>query len=89
MPDGESAAPVPVPAPGWSGFYLGGDVGARITDPTWTTNGWHQFGQDCALAVLCNSTQSSNYALANSGTFDGIGARVGIYGGYNWQFAPS
>jgi outer membrane immunogenic protein len=85
------APPLAPAASSWTGFYFGGEVGARMTDPTWKTNGWNQQGEDCALNLFCNPALlggPSNYPLANSGTFDGIGARVGIYGGYNWQLAP-
>ncbi len=86
------AAPAPLVAYNWSGFYVGGDVGARVSDPTWSTTGWNFLGTNCALTLLCNPgipVGPGNYPLGSSGTYDGIGARVGLFGGYDWQFAPS
>jgi len=84
------APPVPVAVSDWSGFYVGADVGARFTDPTWTTTSWTFFGFPCAFTVACDPTIPTgtfNFPFNNSSRYDGIGFRGGVYGGYNWQFA--
>jgi outer membrane immunogenic protein len=78
------AADLPVKAPvmplgpvfNWTGFYLGGEVGAKWADTTWTTT----------------SLTDTSFVRPIDGTsprgFNPVGARVGGYLGYNWQFAP-
>jgi outer membrane immunogenic protein len=73
-------APVPPQVSSWTGFYVGGEAGARWGDSTWTTYAL----QDPVSAL-------SNFRLpqGNPASFDSTSARLGGYAGYNWQFAPS
>jgi outer membrane immunogenic protein len=80
-----SAADMPVKGPvyktpvaissSWTGFYVGGSVGARWADVDWDTTGGFTTGNDPDP-----STRSAN--------FDSTSFRGGLYVGYNWQFAP-
>jgi len=67
--------PPPAPAaiaPSWSGFYLGGNVGAAWQSaPT-----WNFFDPNGVLAPA---------GITAGTTLSAIG---GLQGGYNWQFAP-
>ncbi|HZR87587.1 MAG TPA: outer membrane beta-barrel protein [Bradyrhizobium sp.] len=62
----------------WSGFYIGGDIGFR-SDRTDVTTDSLAFG---GFPTFSTGT-------ATSQPMDGTGVRGGIYGGYNWQFAPT
>jgi outer membrane immunogenic protein len=72
-------APVYTKAPvappwSWTGFYVGGEVGAKLADTTWTTTSLSDF-----------FTQPIDASSPRK--FDPLGARAGGYFGYNWQFA--
>jgi outer membrane immunogenic protein len=69
-------APVMAPAYNWTGFYLGGNVGAEWQSDPGTSN-WFQ-----ALGVGAGLT---NNPQANSLTSDSIIG--GIQAGYNWQIS--
>jgi outer membrane immunogenic protein len=71
-------APAPIPSAGWTGFYVGGDIGLRSTRDDITTDAF-AFG---AFPLILTGT-------ANSQPLDGTAFRVGGYAGYNWQFAAS
>jgi outer membrane immunogenic protein len=60
---------------GWSGFYLGGDLGG-----SWkrTTGAFTPLPSPAAF-----------FALPLSGTDDGSSVIGGLHGGYNWQLAES
>jgi outer membrane immunogenic protein len=60
----------------WSGFYVGGELGAKWTDTTWTTTSV----VDALTPVVLDASSPRNY--------DPTGVRGGIYLGYNHQFAP-
>lgn len=66
-------APVAIPY-SWTGFYVGGSVGARWADVDWDTTELNIGG------APDQSTRSAN--------FDSTSFRGGLYVGYNWQFAP-
>jgi outer membrane immunogenic protein len=72
------AAPMvaPVAAYNWTGFYVGGDVGARWSSAQWTTLNFGN-GNPAPSAV-------DNGVNLNKTSF-----RVGGYTGYNWMFAPA
>jgi outer membrane immunogenic protein len=81
LPAPEYSAPVykavATPAPfSWTGFYVGGEVGAKWADTTWTTTAFT--GPFLGEAVDASSLRN----------FDPVGVRAGGYFGYNWQFAP-
>ena len=67
-------APVVVAAPSWTGFYLGAEAGLD-----WNTSGWNTTGLGPGFVV--DNTASTNFTQ--------FGGRVGLYGGYNWQFSPT
>jgi outer membrane immunogenic protein len=71
-------APVAAPAPfSWTGFYVGGEVGAKFSDTTWTATSLEDINAG-KPAVDASSPRN----------FTGGGVRAGGYVGYNWQFAP-
>lgn len=82
-------APAPIaPVMSWTGFYLGGGVGAGAVVHELDVNAFEDiFKRDC---YECSSyyLYESNEAALN---FDGIGGE-GIFGtvqiGYDWQFSP-
>jgi outer membrane immunogenic protein len=83
------AADMPVKAPptvmavppSWSGFYGGLDLGARWANNVWTTTNI----QPLLVPLVPGIT-----ALDGSRTaLDSTAARIGAYGGYNWQIAPA
>jgi len=69
---------VPVVAPvwSWSGIYIGGDVGAKWANTTWTTTSIALPG----FAVVVDRSSPRDY--------DSSGLRLGGYVGHSWQFAP-
>jgi outer membrane immunogenic protein len=86
------AADLPVKAPvykaavapvwSWTGFYVGGDVGAKGMDDQWTATSLFDSGGPVpgALALPIDASSPRNYNIT--------GARAGGYVGYNWQFDP-
>ena len=72
------APPAPVPAsapPGWTGFYVGGDVGGAWTSNTGT---WAPLPSPLAFGVF-----------GQSGSNGGSSFVGGLHAGYNWEFAPT
>jgi len=65
----------PTPMFSWTGFYFGGEVGARFANNDWTTSNIFP-----SLGI--------NQAVT-SGSMDNAALRLGAYLGYNWQFAPT
>ncbi len=66
-------APVAAPpAWNWSGFYAGGEAGAKFGRATWTTTSTSDFPGTIVDA-------------SSPARFDPTAGRVGIYAGYNWQ----
>jgi outer membrane immunogenic protein len=76
---GEAFAVPPSPIYTWTGFYLGGHIGA----------GWDQttFFDPGAKIPFFGMTQSIAPEGAGLGLNSGGGALVGVQGGYNYQFA--
>jgi outer membrane immunogenic protein len=73
------AVPVPAPASSWTGFYLGGDVGAMATDAqAKTTN-----------TIGIGALPAATLSFAQPVDFSGVGFRGGAFAGYDWQFAPA
>jgi outer membrane immunogenic protein len=74
-------APTPMPVYDWTGFYLGGSFGTRLSDADWTTT--------CLQPgfALCNAPNFPNrLAFQSSVPLNSTGARFGGYAGYNWQY---
>jgi outer membrane immunogenic protein len=67
-------------APSWTGFYVGGLLGAQ-----WTDNDW----QSTNVLPLAAATGRLVFTGPNSASFNSSATRVGVYGGYNWQIAPT
>jgi outer membrane immunogenic protein len=61
----------------WTGFYIGGDIGAANQAHNFTSN----FSQTSSLPASANNIQNNSFS---STSFIG-----GIHAGYNWQFAPN
>jgi outer membrane immunogenic protein len=72
-----AAAPIPS---SWTGFYVGGSIGARWADPVWTTT--------CLAPMAGGCFDPARLAVNNPAGFDSTSLRGGVYGGYNWQLAP-
>jgi outer membrane immunogenic protein len=70
--------PVVVAAPvySWTGFYVGGEVGAKWTDSQWTTTS------------LISPPFTTIVDASSPSDFSSSSIRAGGYVGYNWQFAP-
>jgi outer membrane immunogenic protein len=62
------------PAWDWSGFYLGGAVGAKSADTTWTTT-----------STIDPPFTFSDVDASSPRDFRPFGPRVGVYGGFNRQ----
>src|SRR5438477_7167231 len=84
--------PPPVPyrvvAPiiSWTGFYIGGEIGGRWANATWTTTCL----EPGAPGVVCppGAMSTTRLPFNNPASFNSAGFRGGFYGGYNWQFGP-
>jgi outer membrane immunogenic protein len=83
------AADMPLKAPvyqappaqaSWPGFYGGLAVGTRWADNDWRTSDVFPTIQAAGFPIVTNNP---------SGSLDSAAARIGTYGGYNWQFAPA
>lgn len=59
---------------GWNGVYVGLSAGARSSQADWTTTDISFFGPP--------------FPGTNEESFNDTAFRGGLYGGYNWQFAP-
>jgi outer membrane immunogenic protein len=68
-------APIYAPVDPWTGFYVGGSIGARWSDVSWKTLDFDSANPP---------TNVDNPAHLNDTSF-----RVGAYAGYNWRFASS
>jgi outer membrane immunogenic protein len=69
------ASPPPPPPPfGWTGLYIGGNVGAKWADTTWT-------------ATSLSDIAAKRIDASSPRDFNSVGLRAGGYLGYNWQFA--
>jgi len=64
----------------WTGFYVGGQLGGRWAESTWTTY---------ALQDPIFPGSNSRLPQGNPANFDSSTLRAGGYVGYNWQFAPT
>jgi outer membrane immunogenic protein len=74
-------APAPVVADNWTGFYLGGSIGGRWSDPTWTTT--------CVSFPCFPLTHFLAFATGNpNASFEESTVRLGGYFGYNLQLSP-
>jgi outer membrane immunogenic protein len=72
------APPVaPAPAFSWTGFYLGGELGAESGRSRWTTTSLFNVG-----------FPTTGIDASSPRNFDALSARAGAYLGYNWQLAP-
>ena len=63
------------PVYNWTGFYVGGNVGARWSNSNWTTN---DFGGAGTVSAVDNGVSLNKTSI-----------RFGGYAGYNWMFAPA
>ncbi|SRR6266581_4853313 len=72
---------VPVVAPplaySWTGFYVGGELGAKWMNTTWT-----------ATSLQDISAGKPTVDASSPRDYNPSGVRAGGYVGYNWQFAP-
>lgn len=77
------APPAPVATYSWTGFYVGGSIGARWMDADWTTTCL----QPASAGVTCPNSAGFPGLLAtdNPAGFSDTSWRASVYGGYNWQ----
>jgi outer membrane immunogenic protein len=70
----------PAPAWSWTGFYVGGEVGAKWLNDRWTATSLFDGGGPVigSTALPIDASSPRHYDIT--------GARVGGYVGYNWQF---
>lgn len=79
------ATDLPVKAPpkaapfSWSGFYLGGNIGARNLDTTGEVTG---LTLGTAPTITGAASNSGSQGLSNTAL------RLGLFGGWNWQVSP-
>jgi outer membrane immunogenic protein len=69
------APAVAAPVYDWTGFYIGGSIGGRWDDSTWTT-------------TTTNIPAIPATVINNPVGFSNSSVRAGVFGGYNWQVAP-
>ena len=74
LPTKAPLAPVVTP-PNWTGLYIGGSVGGRWADTTWTT-------------TAIGDPQGDPDPTTTPASFNSSTIRLGGYAGYNWQIAP-
>jgi outer membrane immunogenic protein len=70
-------APMADPATNWSGFYVGGDVGAASMNSS---------GDDTSNFFENDTITGNNVQHRSLNSNSAIG---GVHAGYNWQFAPT
>jgi outer membrane immunogenic protein len=75
-----SFAPPPPPALSWTGFYIGGEIGARWSDPTWSTT-----CLQTGLAACPAANFPTRFAFNNPESFDSVSVKGGPFIGYNYQ----
>src|ERR1700730_12196140 len=64
----------PLAAPNWTGFYIGGALGGKWANTTWTT-------------TSTSDLPGTIVDVSSPRNFDPSGLRAGGYAGYNWQIA--
>jgi outer membrane immunogenic protein len=69
----------PIVVTDWTGFYLGGAIGGRWSDDSWTTT-----CQSTGFFATCNNFPD-RFVTNNPQKFNSSAFRGSIYGGYNWQ----
>src|SRR5262245_5862203 len=67
----------------WSGLYLGGQLGAKWGDTTWTVTSLRD-----PPGVVQPDWSSLGIDASSPKDYDLFAARAGIYLGYNWLIAP-
>lgn len=72
------APAIATPVSDWTGFYIGGEVGGRWSDSTWTTDG-----------LLVPNGPIGNRTGDIPASFNSSSVRAGAYFGYNWQVSRS
>jgi len=70
----------PVPVFSWTGFYVGGDIGARAAVVDASVTSATIGGVNLLAPPFCPLS-----GCAGGSTFDSNAFRAGVYAGYNWQ----
>jgi outer membrane immunogenic protein len=65
----------PLAVPNWTGFYIGGALGGKWANTTWTT-------------TSTSDLPGTIVDVSSPRNFDPSGFRASGYAGYNWQIAP-
>ncbi|GLS18736.1 membrane protein [Labrys miyagiensis] len=77
----EPVAPVVAPVT-WTGFYIGAGIGGRTNNTDWTTT-------TAFFPAFLGTRIPMPFRSAPNASVDSTDFRGSIYGGYNWQFAPT
>jgi outer membrane immunogenic protein len=73
-------APPPPPVLSWTGFYVGAEIGARWSDPTWSTTCLQPGFATCPAANF-----PTRFTFNNPESFDSVSVKGGPFIGYNYQ----
>jgi outer membrane immunogenic protein len=73
----------PARAADWTGYYLGGELGGKFASPAWTATSMRDPPGEFGVGNTQLPIDASSGRHYNSNS-----ARLGLYAGYNWQFAP-
>jgi outer membrane immunogenic protein len=78
------------PAPGWTGFYIGGTLGGARSDNSVDVVTTNTFVNAGALSALGQTAGPASAIAATGSVGTGWTSVIGGFeAGYNWQFAPS
>src|SRR5262249_2253910 len=81
--------PPPPPPYNWTGFYIGGDLGAGWSRNQFTHGACAVGDNDNFADDICTAILGQGASGANLGSHNGLGVVGGVQVGWNWQFPNS